>query len=85
MIGLRAGRSRRQIVIVAARDAATMPEAPGSAADTAALMQLARVYQGRPSQKTLVLASVDGSNLGEVGAKELIAGPPSPSSWTPCS
>ena len=56
VIGLRAGRSRRQIVVVAARDAATVPEAPGSAADTAALMQLARVFQGRPSQKTLLLA-----------------------------
>ena len=73
VIGLRAGSSRRQIVIVAARDAGSIPDAPGSAADTAALMQLARVYQGRPSQKTLVLASVDGSDLGEVGAKELIS------------
>jgi hypothetical protein len=78
VIGRRAGRSRQQIVIVAARDAATVPEAPGSAADTAALMQLARVYQGRPSQKTLVLASVDGSNLGEVGAKQLVGALPSP-------
>jgi hypothetical protein len=41
-------------------------------------MQLARVYQGRPSQKTLVLASVDGSNLGEVGARELVAALPTP-------
>ena len=73
VIGLRAGRSRRAIVIVAARDAGSVPDAPGSAADTAALMQLARVYQGRPSQKTLVLASVDGSDLGEVGARELIS------------
>jgi hypothetical protein len=73
VIGRRAGRSRRQVVIVAARDAATSPDAPGSAADTAALMQLARVYQGRPSQKTLVLASVDGSYLGQVGAKQLVA------------
>ncbi len=72
VVGLRAGRSRRQIVIVAGRDASSIPDAPGSAADTAALMQLARVYQGRPSQKTLVLASVDGSNLGEVGARELV-------------
>jgi hypothetical protein len=72
VVGLRAGRSRRQIVIVAGRDAATVPEAPGSAADTAALMQLAGVFEGRPSQKTLVLASVDGSNLGEVGARELV-------------
>lgn len=78
VIGRRAGRSRRQIVIVAARDAAVAPEAPGSAADTAALMQLARVFQGRPSQKTLVLASVDGSNLGEVGAKQLVGALPAP-------
>jgi hypothetical protein len=78
VIGRRAGGSRRQVVIVAARDAATIPDAPGSAADTAALMQLARVYQGRPSQKTLVLASVDGSNLGEVGARELVAELPAP-------
>src|SRR5918995_2214658 len=78
VIGRRAGSSRRQIVIVAARDAAATPDAPGSAADTAALMQVARVYQGRPSRKTLVLASVDGSNLGEVGARELVAELPTP-------
>ncbi len=78
VIGRRAGSSRRQIVIVAARDAATVPDAPGSAADTAALMQVARVYQGRPSRKTLVLASVDGSNLGEVGARELVGELPRP-------
>jgi hypothetical protein len=78
VIGRRAGSSRRQVVIVAARDAATTPEVPGSAADTAALMQLARVYQGRPSEKTLVLASVDGSNLGEVGAERLVAALPAP-------
>ena len=78
VIGLRAGRSRRQIVIVAARDASRIPDAPGSAADTAALMQLARVFQGRPSQKTLVLASVDGSNLGDVGAMELASDLPAP-------
>jgi len=78
VIGYRAGRSRRVVLIVAGRDAATVPEAPGSAADTAALMQLARVFQGRPSQKTLLLASVDGSNLGEVGTSELIKDLPSP-------
>src|SRR5215212_865072 len=78
VIGRRAGSSRRQIVIVAARDALTVPDAPGSASDTAALMQLARVYQGRPSRKTLVLASVDGSTLGEVGARELVDALPAP-------
>ena len=78
VIGRRAGSSRRQIVIVAARDAAVVPDVPGTAADTAALMQLARVFQGRPSRKTLVLASVDGSNLGQVGASELVAELPRP-------
>ena len=78
VIGRRAGRSRRQIVILAARDSATVPEATGSAADTAALLELARVFAGRPTQKTLVLASVDGSNLGEVGTTELIDELPPP-------
>jgi hypothetical protein len=78
VVGRRAGSSRRQIVIVAERDAATVPDAPGSAADTAAIMQLARVYQGRPSEKTLVLASVDGSYLGQAGARRLVDALPAP-------
>jgi hypothetical protein len=78
VVGRRAGSSRRQIVIVAARDAASVPDAPGSASDTAALMQIARVYQGRPSEKTLVLASVDGSHVGQAGARELIDVLPEP-------
>jgi hypothetical protein len=73
VIGRRAGASRRQIVIVAARDAGAVPDGPGSASDTAALLELARVFQGRPSRKTLVLASVDGSNLGELGTERLIS------------
>ena len=79
VIARRAGRSRSQIAIVAARDAATVPEASGSASDTAALLELSRVFRGRPSRRTLVLASVDGSTLGDVGMEELTAelGPPS--------
>jgi hypothetical protein len=72
VIGRRAGRSQRQIVIVAARDAAVVPDSPGSAADTAALLEFARVFAGRPTRKTLVLASVDGSTLGEVGTERLV-------------
>ena len=78
VVGRRAGSSRRQIVIVAARDADAVPDAPGSASDTAALMQLARVYQGRPSKKTLVLASIDGSSLGQAGARRLVEVLPAP-------
>jgi hypothetical protein len=78
VIARRAGQLRRQVVILAARDAAVVPEATGSAADTAALLELARVFRGRPSRKTLVLASVDGSNLGEVGTSRLLSELPSP-------
>src|SRR5262245_19838073 len=78
VIGRRVGRTRRQIVVVAARDAHRVPDAAGSAASTAALLEFARVFEGRPSNKTLVLASVDGSTLGEVGTKKLMdeLGPP---------
>src|SRR5919197_4689620 len=72
VIGRRAGRSQRQIAIVAERDASGVPDAIGSAADTAALLEFARVFEGRPTRKTLVLASVDGSTLGDVGAQELV-------------
>jgi hypothetical protein len=78
VIGRRAGRSRHQIVIVADRDAATVPEATGSASDTAALIELARVLEGRATRKTLVLVSLDGSTLGEVGARELLDELPGP-------
>jgi hypothetical protein len=78
VIGRRAGTSRRQIVIVADRDARAVPDAPGSAADTAALIELARALQGRPTDKTLVLVSLDGGTLGEVGARELLSDLPGP-------
>ncbi len=78
VIARRAGASRRQVVVVAARDAAVVPDAPGSAASTAALLELARVFEGRPSRKTLVLASVDGSTLGEVGTRRLVDQLPAP-------
>jgi hypothetical protein len=69
VIARRPGSSRDQIVIMAARDSHSVPDATGSAADTAALLELARVIKGRPSEKTLVLASVDGSTLGDAGAR----------------
>ena len=72
VVGKRAGRSRREVVVVAARDAAGVPDAGGSAAGTAALLELARVFEGRPSDKTLVLASTDGTTLGEVGTEKLV-------------
>ena len=69
VIARRPGETREQIVVMAARDSHSVPDATGSAADTAALLELARVIKGRPSSKTLVLASVDGSTLGDAGAR----------------
>jgi hypothetical protein len=71
VIARRPGKSERQVVVVAARDGARVPDVPGSAGDTAALLEIARVFQGRPTDKTLVLASVDGSTMGEAGARRL--------------
>ncbi len=71
VVGRRAGATRSQIVVVAARDAGGVPDAAGTAASTAVLMEVARVFSGRPSRKTLVLASVDGSTLGQLGTKRL--------------
>jgi hypothetical protein len=73
VISRRPGESRDQIVVMAARDSQSVPDATGSAADTAALLELARVIKGRPSQKTLVFASVDGSTVGDAGARRFAA------------
>jgi hypothetical protein len=73
VIGRRAGATRRQIVVVAARDAGSVPDATGSATDTASLTEMARALQGTPSRKTIVLASVDGSTIGELGIHRLLA------------
>jgi hypothetical protein len=72
VIGRRAGASRHQIVVIAPRDAGSVPDAASSASDTAALAEMARVLQGTPSRKTITLASVDGSTLGELGIHRLL-------------
>ncbi|MEA2411784.1 MAG: hypothetical protein QOC77_2345 [Thermoleophilaceae bacterium] len=69
VIGRRPGSTSKQIVVMAARDASGVPDESGSAADTAALIEFARVFEGRASRRTLVLASVDGSQLGDAGAR----------------
>jgi Peptidase family M28 len=69
VVGRRPGSTNKQIVVMAARDAATIPDEAGSASDTAALLEFARVFEGRAAKKTLVLASVDGSQLGDAGAR----------------
>lgn len=70
--GTRAGAQRRQIVVIAARDARRTPDLTGSAADTAALLEVANVLDGRAPRKTVVLASVDGSTRGDAGVRRMI-------------
>jgi hypothetical protein len=74
VVGRRAGNSSRQVVVLAERDSERRPDAAGSAADTAALIEFARVFEGRASQRTLVLASVDGGDLGSAGARRFAEG-----------
>src|SRR3954468_19346428 len=71
VVGRRIGESPRQLVVVAPRDADRVPDVAGSAADTASLIEIARTLEGRVTQKTLVLASVDGSTIGSDGARRL--------------
>ncbi|HEX8648885.1 MAG TPA: hypothetical protein VF715_18460 [Thermoleophilaceae bacterium] len=78
VLGRRPGLSRRQVVVIAGRDAQTVPDATSSAADTAALLEFGRVLEGRATRKTIVLASVGGATRGDAGARRLaerIAGP----------
>ena len=72
VVGTRAGASRRQIVVIAGRDAGRVPDLGGSAADTAALLELARVLDGRAPRKTVVLVSVDGSTRGDAGVRRFV-------------
>jgi hypothetical protein len=72
VIARKPGAEADQIVIAAARDTEGRgPDATGSAADTAALLELARVFEGRSAQATIVLASIDGSSVGDAGARKL--------------
>jgi hypothetical protein len=74
VIGRRPGLSRREVVLLASRDALSVPDATTSGADTAALMEVARVLAGRATRRTVVLASVDGGARGDAGARRLLGG-----------
>ena len=58
--------------MIAGRDASEVPDLAGSAADTAALLELARVLEGRAPRKTVVIASVDGSTRGDAGVRRFV-------------
>lgn len=72
VIGERTGLSRRQIVLIAHRDALSTPST-AELSGTAALIELVRVFRGRTLRKTLVLVSTSGGSGGAAGAAEMAA------------
>lgn len=72
VIGTRTGAVREQIVVIAGRDAGSIPDEAGSAADTAALLELARALEGRAGRRTIVLVSADGTWLDQAGIRRFI-------------
>jgi hypothetical protein len=74
VFGRRAGTSSSdsEIVVVAERGAAGAGGEAMSAADTAALLELGRALEGRPSRRTVTLVSLDGARLDEAGARRLV-------------
>jgi hypothetical protein len=72
VIGTVSGPSQRQVVLVAHRDAAGRPGA-SSAADTAILLELAKVIAGVRHNKTFVFVSTDGGTADSAGARRFAA------------
>ncbi len=77
VVARRAGSSPGQIVVLTSRDAV----APGSTAQlsgTAALLELARVFEGRRLNRTITLVSTSGGSGGGAGANEFARSPGGP-------
>jgi hypothetical protein len=68
--GILSGPSTRQVVLIAHRDSAGRPGA-SSAADTAVLLELAKVLAGVSHEKTIVFVSTDGASADNAGARRL--------------
>jgi hypothetical protein len=60
------------LVILAHRDAAG-PDAQAELSGTAALLELARVFAARETQRTIVLVSTSGGSSGDAGAADFAA------------
>jgi hypothetical protein len=72
------GNSSRTILVVAGRDSARGAGAASSAAATGVLLELAAELGRTSHTKTIVLASVDGTEEGARGIRELLDGHPTP-------
>ena len=70
VIAERPGLNTRRIVVVAHRDRAAEDDR-GRLAGTAALVELARLYRGRATRRTLVFVSTSGATGGLAGLRDL--------------
>jgi hypothetical protein len=70
VIGERPGLNPRRIVVVAHRDRWAEGDA-GRLSGTAALVELARLYRGRPTRRTLTFVSTSGGSGGLAGVRDL--------------
>lgn len=71
VVGVRPGPSDRRLVVIASRDGFSGKLNSTGSIETGALVELARVLQGRTFEHTLVLASVTGGVDGGLGAEQL--------------
>jgi hypothetical protein len=69
IVAARPGRVNRAIVVLTHRDAQGAP-AKASLSATAALLELARLLNGRTTRRTVVLVSTSGGSGGNAGAED---------------
>ncbi|MFL5845644.1 MAG: hypothetical protein ACJ762_13225 [Solirubrobacteraceae bacterium] len=75
VVATRLGAPGPGIVVVAHRDASSRPS-EAALSGTAALLELARVFGGRQTKRTLTLVSTSGGTGGAAGAAQLAASLP---------
>jgi hypothetical protein len=72
VIGERTGRDRRRLVVVTQRDAAD-PEEAARLSGTAAMLELARLIEGRALRRTITFVSTSGGTGGMEGVRDALA------------
>jgi hypothetical protein len=77
VVARRAGSSPGQIVVLTSRDA-LQPGSTAQLSGTAALLELARVFEGRRLERTITLVSTSGGSGGAAGANEFARHPGGP-------
>jgi hypothetical protein len=81
VIAQRAGSSGGTPIVILAHRDASAPGAEAELSGTATLLELARVFAARETQRTIILVSTSGGSGGDAGAADFVAhasSPPAP-------